>query len=236
MLSRARLATAALLAGTSLFSAHPAFAHISLAGPGVAGSTQLLTFSVGHGCEGVDTASVEITIPKEVTTLRAVPGAFGDAEVIADDAGIVTAVKWTKAGKLHAKDDVFYQLQLRITVPMTPFTTLLFPAKQICKTPDGAETVVDWAATAAEVAAAKAGEEPEPAPSLFIVPTHSPGWNKFTTTAKITDLSVFDDAQIVWAADAAYSKNATTTDLIKNEDGVTLLTEIAANAEIWVKY
>jgi uncharacterized protein YcnI len=231
-----RVSAAALLAGASLLFTLPAFAHISLAGPGVAGSNQLLTFNVGHGCEGVDTASVEITIPKEVTTVRAVPAVFGDAEVTTDDAGIVTAVKWTKAGKAHAKDDQFYQLQLRIGVPMLPFTTLLFPAKQTCKAADGTETVVNWAATAAEVAAAKEGEEPEPAPALFIVPSHSPGWNKFTSKAKITDLSVFDDAQIVWAGDAAYSKNATTADLIKNEDGVTELTEIAANAEIWVKY
>jgi uncharacterized protein YcnI len=236
MLSRARVSTAALLAGTSLFFAPTAFAHITLAGPGVAGSTQLLTFNVGHGCEGVDTASVEIAIPKEVTTLRAVPAVFGDAEVITNDAGIVTSVKWTKAAKVHAKDDVFYQLQMRITVPMMPFATLLFPAKQTCKTPDGTESVVNWAATAAEVAAAKEGEEPEPAPSLFVLPAHSTGWNKFTATAKLTDLSVFDDAQIVWVGDAAYSKNATTADLIKNEDGVTALTEIAADAEIWVKY
>jgi periplasmic copper chaperone A len=231
-----RVGTAALLAGTSLLFAHTAFAHITLAGPGVAGSTQLLTFNVGHGCEGVDTASVEIAIPKEVTTLRAVPAVFGDAEVATDDAGLITSVKWTKAGKVHAKDDLFYQLQLRITVPMTPFVKLLFPAKQTCKAADGTETVVNWAATAEEVAAAKAGEEPEPAPSLFILPAHSPGWNKFTTTVKITDLTIFDDAQIIWVGDAAYSKNATTADLIKSEDGVTELSEIAANAEIWVKY
>lgn len=231
-----RVSTAALLAGASLLLTHSAFAHISLAGPGVAGSSQILTFNVGHGCEGVDTASVEITIPKEVTTLRAVPAVFGDAEVITDDAGLITSVKWTKAGKAHAKDDLFYQLQLRITVPMAPFTTLLFPAKQICKAADGTETVVDWSATAAEVAAAKEGEEPEPAPTLFIVPARSPGWNKFKATAKITELTVFDDAEIVWVGDAAYSKNATTADLIKNEDGVTVLTEIAANAEIWIKY
>lgn len=231
-----RVTTAALLAGTSLLVAPTAFAHISLAGPGVAGSTQVLTFSVGHGCEGVDTASVEVSIPKEVTTLRAVPSVFGDAEVVKDDAGLITSVKWTKAAKVHATDDLFYTLQLRITVPNTPFKTLLFPAKQTCKTSDGAESVVEWKATPEEVAAAKEGEEPEPAPSLFIVPTRSPGWNKFKTTDKLTNLSVFDDAQIVWVGDAAYSKNATTADLIKNEDGVTELTEIAANAEIWVKY
>jgi periplasmic copper chaperone A len=231
-----RLGTASLLAGASLLFAPTAFAHVSLAGPGYAGQSQVLTFSVGHGCEGSDTYSVEVAIPKEVTTLRAMPSVFGEAEVVADDAGIVSSVKWTKAGKIHAKDDLFYQVAIRISVPMTPFVTLLFPAKQTCRAADGTETVVNWAATAEEVAAAKAGEEPEPAPALVILPVRSTGWNKFTSKTKITDLSIFDDAQIVWVGDAAYSKNTLTADLIKSEDGVTELTEIAANAEIWVKY
>jgi uncharacterized protein YcnI len=231
-----RLGTAALLAGTSLVFAPTAFAHITLTGPGYAGQTQLLTFNVGHGCEGSDTYSVEVTIPKEVTTVRAMPSVFGEAEVVADDAGVVSSVKWTKAAKIKAKDDQFYQVAIRIGVPMTPFVTLLFPAKQTCRAADGTEKVVDWAATAEQVAAAKQGEEPEPAPALVVLPPRSTGWNKFTSKTKITDLSIFDDAQIVWVGDAAYSKNAVTADLIKAEDGVTPLTEIAANAEIWVKY
>jgi uncharacterized protein YcnI len=231
-----RVATAALFAGMTLCFAPSAFAHISLAGPGLAGQSQVLTFSVGHGCEGADTYSVEVTIPKEVTTVRAMPNVFGDAEVTTDDAGIVKAVKWTKAGKIHEKDDQFYQLQIRIGVPNTPFETFLFPAKQTCRKSDGTESVVDWKATPEEVAAAKMGEEPEPAPSLTVIPVRLNGWNKFATKNKISDLTVFDDAQIVWVGDAAYSKNPVTAELIKSEDGVTELTEIAANAEIWVKY
>lgn len=232
-----RVGSPALLAAVTLFFAPTAFAHVSISsGPGYAGTSQIVTFGVGHGCEGSDTYSVEVTIPKEVTTVRALPSAFGEAEVVADDAGIVTAVKWTKAGKIHAQDDQYYQLGIRIGVPKTPFVTLLFPTKQTCRAADGSEKVVDWKATPAEVAMAKEGEEPEPAPALVILPPRANGWNKFTAAAKITDLSIFDDAQIVWVGDAAYSKNDLTKELIKNEDGVTELTEIAANAEIWVKY
>lgn len=225
------------LVSSALLTAVPtASAHISLSGPGYAGQTQVVTFGVGHGCEGADTYKVEVTIPKEVTTVRGLPSTFGEADVIADDAGVVTAVSWTKSGKVRAQDDQYYQLSIRIRVPDAPFTTLYFPAKQTCRAEDGTETVVDWAALPAEVEAAKEGEEPEPAPDLRIVPVRTSGWNKFTVKEKIEDLSVFDDAQIVWSGDAAYSKNPVTADLIESEDGVSELTSIAAGAEIWVKY
>lgn len=226
----------ALLCSATLCYAPAAFAHISLTGPGFANQNQILTFSVGHGCEGADTYKVEVSIPKDVTSVRAMPGVFGDAEVVTDDAGLVTSVVWTKSSKVRAKDDAYYQLAIRIKVPDAPFTSLYFPAKQTCRAADGKESVVDWKATIEEVKAAKEGEEPEPAPILVILPVRYPGWNKFTVKSSITDLSVFDDAAIVWAGDAAYSKNPATAELIAKEDGMSTLTEIKANAEIWVKY
>ena len=77
---------------------------------------------------------------------------------------------------------------------------------------------------------------PEPAPALVVLPVRGPGWNKFTTKSAINDLAIFNDAEIVWVGDAAYSSNATTKELIAGEDDVTPLTKIAAGAEIWVKY
>ena len=77
---------------------------------------------------------------------------------------------------------------------------------------------------------------PEPAPLLVILPKRGAGWNKHEAPAAIDDLSIFDDAEIVWVGDAAYSANPTTMALIAGEDGVSVLTEIAAGAEIWVKY
>jgi hypothetical protein len=101
---------------------------------------------------------------------------------------------------------------------------------------ENVESVVEWKALPDEIAAAQKGEEPEPAPALAILPARAPGWNKFTVAQKVTDLSVFKDALIVWAGDAAYSANPATADQIKSEDGVTELKEIATGAEIWVKY
>jgi uncharacterized protein YcnI len=233
MLSHFRFA--AWVGAASLLFTSTALAHVSLAGPGFAGQTQILTFSIGHGCEGADTSRLEVAIPKEVTSVRAMPNVFGEAEVKTDDAGAALAVVWTKPS-VRPKDDQFYQLAIRAKLPDAPFTTIYFPAKQTCRAADGTETVVDWAATPEQVAAAKMGEEPEPAPSISVLPVRLPGWNKYTAKSTIADLKVFNDAQIVWVGDAAYSGNPATQELIKSEAGVTQLTEIKADAEIWVKY
>jgi uncharacterized protein YcnI len=236
MLSHFRFA-ASLVASCLVFSAFTgtASAHVSMAGPGFAGQTQVLNFSIGHGCEGADTFRLEVAIPTEVTSVRGLPSAFGDAEVKTDDTGAAVAVIWTKPN-VRPKDDQFYQMAIRAKLPDAPFTTLYFPAKQSCRAADGTETVVEWAATAEQVAAATMGEMPEPAPSLTVLPVRLPGWNKYTVPSKISDLSVFKDALIVWAGDAAYSSNPATAELIKSEAGVTVLSEIKAAAEIWVKY
>lgn len=225
------------LVGIGVLSLAPrASAHVSLAGPGYAGKTQVLTFGVGHGCEGADTVAIEVSIPKEVTTVRIVPNSFGKAEVHTDDAGIVKSVSWTKTDAARAKDDAFYQMSIRVAVPDAPFTTLYFPAKQTCRGADGKDLIVDWNKSPDEVAAAKEGEEVPPSPSLTILPSHLSGWNKFTTTTEIKSLAIFDDAQIVWVDDAAYSSNPNTTELIKSDSSVKALTSIPAGAEIWVKY
>lgn len=231
----AQLRSIAALGGAALLVASTALAHVSVAGPGIAGSRQVLTFGVGHGCEGSDTVAIEISIPEEVIDVRPLvgPAGFGDAVITRNDAEIVTKVKWTK-DDARPTDDQYYQFGLRIAVPDLPFKTLLFPAKQTCRTADGEELVADWALSPEE--AAEGGEHALEAPSLTILPAHKPGWNKLTVPSKLEDLSIFDDAQIVWSGDAAYSSNEATKELIADEDDVTELTEIAAGAEIWVKY
>jgi uncharacterized protein YcnI len=208
---------------------------VGVSSPGFANQTQVLTFSVGHGCEGADTSKIEVAIPDSVTSVRGVPGTFGQVEVVKDDANVVKSVVWTNA-QPKAADDYYYQLQIRAKLPDAPFTTVLFPTKQTCKDKEGKEIVVEWKATPEEAAAASDTEEVPPAPALAILPVRQLGWNKYTVKTKLTDLTVFDDAQIVWAGDAAYSSNPATQDQIKNEDGVSELKEIAANTDIWVKY
>ena len=226
----------AVLMGTAVsLSAAFSAGHVSISsGPGFADTTQEVTFSVGHGCEGFDTSGVRLTIPAGVTSVRAVPNDFGKATVEKDAAGLVTAVSWQKApADVLPGDTAYYKLVVRFRVPNQPFTTVHFPARQTCIGADGGLMNVDWTATMP----LPDGGGPEPAPALNIVPARRPGWNKYTVPAAISDLSIFfGDALIVWKGSAAYSANPNTASLIGMTAGVTSLTALAANDEIWVKY
>ena len=77
-------------AGAVALSSGLAFAHVSVSSPGFANQSQLLTFGIGHGCEGADTSKLEVTIPSGVSSVRVVPNVFGPVEIKKDDAGNVT--------------------------------------------------------------------------------------------------------------------------------------------------
>lgn len=225
---------ALLAAGLTLAAGGTASAHISVdGGKGTVDATQVATFNVGHGCEGFDTYSVEIAIPGGVTSVRPLfGGALGMPSVKRDDTGAVTSVVWAKADVLPG-DTNFYQLSIRMKLPNAPFTTIYFPATQLCRDPaTGMEYKTEWAA----LMPSETENGPEPAPAMFLMPAVKAGWNKFTVPVAISDLSVFDAAQIVWAGNAAYSSNAATAELIGKEPGTTVLSSIPANTEIWVKY
>jgi hypothetical protein len=204
-----------------------ASAHASIPDKGNAGKTQLINFSIGHGCDDdSDTTTVEIQIPAEVTSVRAAPSADFGAPVLTRNAGkVVTKVTYTKT-RTNPIDELYYLLQLRIAVPMTPFTTLDWVIIQRCKKADGSEGMVAW----------DGSDDEHPPARLPILPARSAGWNKFTVPEAIDDLSIFSDAEIVWSGDSAYSGNATTAELITGEEGVSVLESIEANSEIWVKY
>jgi len=216
-------------------AASNASAHVSVTGGiGFANQTQEITFGVGHGCSGVDTLSVRIEIPAGVTSVRAIGGLLGAPKVQTDGAGLVTAVTWRKPmNELAIGDPNYYKVSLRAKLPDAPFSILYFPAKQTCSTPEGVMSSVDWVATPA-MPDAGAGE---PAPSLIVLPSRTPGWNKFTLKQAVNDLkSAFGDAQIVWREASAYSASATTTELIANTSGVTPLTGLAAGETVWARY
>jgi hypothetical protein len=219
-------------AAAILFSSTHGFAHVGIPGPAFAGTNQILTFTVGHGCEGSDTARIEIQIPPEVTTVRGLPGFFGLADVKTNEAGVVTSVVFTK-DLVRPADDQFYELKIRIKVPETPFETLYFPTLQYCRTAEGVDVGPSrWTKTPANPEEVGAEESPH----VLVLPPRMPGWNKITAPKNITDLTVFDDAQIVWVGESAYSSNPTTVEQIAAEAGVTPLAAITAGAEIWVKY
>jgi uncharacterized protein YcnI len=212
-----------------------ASAHVSVNSPGFATKSAILTFSVGHGCEGIDTVSIDVAIPKEITALRAMPApSFGEPMLIKDDTDAITNVVWTKEA-FRDTDDLFYQLAIRTTLPDLPFTTLYFPATQQCKGPDGKTGTTDWAALPGDPKLPD-GTDPPPAPAVTILPARMLGWNKYTVPVDVTNLAMFNDALIVWDGDAAYSNNPVTKDQIAAEEGVTVLESIAAGDEIWVKY
>ncbi|MCY1078143.1 YcnI family copper-binding membrane protein [Archangium lansingense] len=224
----------ALMAATGLLLAPEiASAHISVAsGPGFANTTQEIAFGVGHGCAGADTYTVRIEIPAGVTSVRPVRSDFGKVSVEKNAAGDVTAVVWQKADQELLEGDIsYYKLTVRLKVPNKPFTTLYFPTHQTCKASDGTLSTTDWVGTPTS------GAGVEPAPELNIVPARKAGWNKFTVPSALSDLGVFfGDAQIVWRGTAAYSANPATTELVNATSGVSTLTELQANDEIWVKY
>jgi len=215
-----------------LLCSAPAFAHVSMTQVGYANQNQIVTFSVGHGCEGKDTVRVEVSLPETVTSARVLASAsWNDPQLVTNDAGVPTKVIWEKS-TARETDDGYYQLNLRIKVPDASFTTLYFPAIQTCRGSDGVEAKTEWV----ELPTEGQPEGEYPAPALTILPAHGKGWNKFTTPNQLTDLTVFDDAEIVWVGDAAYSSNSTTAEQIAAESGVTVLSEIPAGSEIWVKY
>jgi len=220
----------AFLFFSGALAASNAFAHIGVSqAPFFANTTSRLTLTIPHGCEGADTAKVEVSIPEGITSTRPFDSVFGKAAVETNDAGKVTKVTWTRAEAVNANDDHAYEFSLRAKLPDTPFVTVTLPTVQTCRTADGVESSIEWTAPAGATTG-------EPAPSLTVYPARVPGWNKYTVSTEITDLTVFKDAEIVWAGTAAYSANAEIMTLIQSESGVTELTTIPVGTQIWVKY
>jgi uncharacterized protein YcnI len=224
-------------AGMTLLVSAKAQAHISATSPATANSTQEITFGVGHGCGVVDTFQIEVQIPAGVSNVRPLHGGvFGNPKLVKDEAtGVLKSIRWTKnVADVADGDPNYYKLAIRAKLPDAPFTTLYFKTTQTCRDASGVETTEEWFAEGESEGHSETG--PAPSPAVYLLPARTAGWNKFVVTQAIKDLSVFNDAQIVWADNKAYSANAVTKAFIESEPGTQLLTEIPANTEIWVKY
>jgi uncharacterized protein YcnI len=235
-----RTALPLTLTAAALLAATAANAHISVSGPAFAGATHEASFGVGHGCDGADTYRVKVQIPSGVTSVRPLDSVFGKAVLEKNAEGNVTAVVWTKlTGDVLPADTNYYKLAVRFKIPETPFKTLYFPTLQTCRAADGTETTAEWIDTSGDHGShdGSSGEEAAlPAPALLILPPRAPGWNKYTVSEHVHDLTVFKDALIVWAGKAAYSPNPVTQSLIEAEPDTEVLTAIHPGTEIWVKY
>jgi uncharacterized protein YcnI len=231
---RTTVALACAAAGLLLIEG-AAQAHITIiSGNAPSATTQDVVFDVGHGCSGADTYSVTIAVPAAATGARPMLSEFGPATVV-KDASNVTHITWTKTADANAGDTNNYKLVVRVKTPDAPFTTLFFYAQQVCKVPGMTPMdPVEWVDTPAST---DGGALAHPAPTLVIVPPHSPGWNKYTLAADVPDPSLFfKDASIVWKGSAAYSSNATTAKQISATTGVTALTSLKSGDAISVKY
>lgn len=226
----------------AMLSPAVAAAHVSVSGPGFAGTTHEATFGFSHGCDGFDTYRVRIEIPEGVTGVRPLDGVFGKATVEKDPtSGEVKAVTWTRPeGDVHPADTHYHQVSLRAKLPDTPFRTLYFKTIQYCRDGDDNELQNDWVGTSGgghDHGGHGGGEEGDnPAPALLVLPPRMPGWNEYTLTDHVHDLSVFRDALIVWSGKAAYSPNPATMKLIRAEPDVEELFELHPGMTIWVKY
>ncbi len=220
----------ALLTASAIYTqevqAHASFVINSTSVP-YAAKGYLATLNLGHGCEDstgklYDSSTIEVTIPSTFKAVRPMPSTFGKASVVKDGLGNVTKLIWTKASADKLSDDSqLYQVSFKGTLPATPFSTLGFETVQTCE--NGLS--IEWKGT--------------DTPTLFIVPARTVGWNKYTTSNSVLDLTgtgakFFADAAIVWKGKEGYSVNPNTLELIKKN--ATELKQIPAASTIWVKY
>jgi len=216
--------------------AHTSFTVNSTTGNAYAGATYFATMNAGHGCEkeidGIktyfDTEKLEIEIPlaAQTSSTRPIDAAWGKASVVKTGTS-VTKLVWAKANGVapESSDSNLYRVNFNVKIPNAPWTTVTFKTTHTCHN-GSAEIYQAW--------------DDANIPTLYILPSRQPGWNKYTIPAGVTlDLSsatapgtnFFKDALIVWAGDAAYSANIETANRITNK-----LTTISPGAEIWVKY
>ena len=220
------VASAMILGSIQTAHAHTAFV-ITNSSNAFAGKSYFATMNLGHGCEDAvtgfkyDTEKLEVDIPVGVTSVRPMDAAWATATVVKDADGVnVTQIIWTRTSAPLAEDTQLYRVSFTAKLPDAPMTTLEFPARQYCHNADAQEIVTPW-------------EGPE-APTLKLLPAHTPGWNKYTAQADIDEATIkafFSDAYIVWSGDAAYSANPVTAGLISKP-----LTTIPIGTEFWVKY
>ncbi|MGZ0711255.1 DUF1775 domain-containing protein (plasmid) [Coraliomargarita sp. W4R53] len=160
---RRALTAAGIATGLALVVATPlmASAHVHVdPGEVTAGSSQTLTFSFSHGCEGSPTTALVLDMPDEVTTVTPVlDGAWSISRELGSD-GIPTQVTYTA---LHAVED---GLKANVSMAVTfeeaaANTAVAFPITQACETGENA-----WVEVAEEGEDADSLESPAPVVSV----------------------------------------------------------------------
>jgi uncharacterized protein YcnI len=230
-----------LLTSSCLITA-AAQAHVGIvAGPHFSNTTSIVELSIPHGCTdevsgAEDTIRIVAKVPSSITSVHAIDAVFGQATAVEADQGY-NEITWVKtAGTERDSDTQYYTVSFRGKLPDAIFSTVFIPVTQYCLNDNDQEISVSWDTETGNHDHGSSGTA-NPAPSLMVMPARAPGWNQYTTGADqhLHDMSIFDDAEIVWWNDEAYSSNSVTQALIEAEGKLTL-SEIHDNASFWVKY
>lgn len=240
-------AGAAIVLSTSGVAAQ---AHVSiLSGPHFESSYSEFKLVIPHGCKGVniageehsfDTDRIEVMIDKGygLTGLRPINSEYGKAVITETDTHMI--LTWAKSDAAYASDSHAYNVLFRAKTAATPFTMLYFPSTQFCTTDTGEQIKAEWVGmgTHEHDSAMTTDMAVKPAPKTYLYPKRLPGWNLYATDQHVHDLTVFNDAQIVWTQDKtkAWSANAEVMKMIVEDENVSVLEEIHPGFEIWVKY
>ncbi|ASD23326.1 sortase [Cryobacterium sp. LW097] len=149
-------ATALLGAGLLALSAPlAASAHVDVEPSSTAaGSYSLLTFSLGHGCDGSATTGITIDIPDTITSVTPTINPGWDITPLTDGQVTYTALTPLADGLRTT-----FVLSLQIPEDAAVGDTLAFPVRQSCEVGE-----TDWSETVVEGEA----EPAHPAPSLTV--------------------------------------------------------------------
>lgn len=197
-------------AGLMLLGLGAASAHVSATPTSTAaGSYSLVTFSVGHGCDGSDTTSITITLPEELNTvtptvnpnwaISTTKEKFATPRELADGSKITErtkAVVYTAKTPLDAHQRDSFTLSFK--VPDAAGKTLYFPTLQTCE-----KGSTDWK----DIPTAGQDEESlkAPAPSLPVTAalaasdSHG-GHGSATSTPELAADDTHDAGSPLWPA------------------------------------
>lgn len=204
-----------LAAGAALALAAPlaASAHVHVdPADAAAGSSTVLTFTIGHGCDGSPTTAVSIQMPDEIVTAKPVVNAGWTAESqtepvegVTDQNGDpvgerVSAVDFT--AKTPLDDSQIDTLSVQVSLPEdTAGSTLAFPVTQTCESGSIAWDEIPDAS----------GEEPEhPAPVVAVGDVDDSGHGHGDQSGQADDEST----------DAAAAESDNSDDLIARVIGI----------------